>query len=103
MRIVLDADVIIHFSKGGLLSLLPQILPEYEYVVLDKVYGELLSVQNQLDNQIQFFGNITKITFAPTPEIMREYARLTLKFGEGESACMAYCRYTANIIGSSNL
>lgn len=103
MRIVLDADVIIHFSKGGLLSLLPQILPEYEYVVLDKVYGELLSVQNQLDNQIQFFGNITKITFTPTPEIMREYARLTLKFGEGESACMAYCRYTANIIGSSNL
>ena len=58
VRIVLDADVIIHFSKGGLLSLLPQILPEYECVVLDKVYGELLSVQNQLDNQIQFFGNI---------------------------------------------
>ena len=70
MRIVLDADVIIHFSKGGLLSLLPQILPEYECVVLDKVYGELLSVQNQLDNQIQFFGNITKITFTPTATLV---------------------------------
>lgn len=34
VRIVLDADVIIHFSKGGLLSLLPQIFPEYEYIVL---------------------------------------------------------------------
>lgn len=103
VRIVLDADVIIHFSKGGLLSLLPQIFPEYEYIVLDKVYNELKTVQNQLDNQIQFFGNITKVEFTPTSEIMREYAVLKSKFGDGESACMAYCRYTANIIGSSNL
>ena len=103
VRIVLDADVIIHFSKGGLLSLLPRIFPEYEYIVLDKVYNELKSVQNQLDNQIQFFGNITKVEFAPTAEIMREYAVLKSKFGDGESACMAYCRYTSNIIGSSNL
>ena len=103
VRIVLDADVIIHFSKGGLLSLLPQIFPEYEYTVLDKVYNELTSVKNQLDNQIQFFGNITKVEFTPTAEIMREYAVLKSKFGDGESACMAYCRYTANIIGSSNL
>lgn len=65
---MLDADVIIHFSKGGLLSLLPQIFPEYEYIVLDKVYNELKTVQNQLDNQIQFFGNITKIDFVPTAE-----------------------------------
>lgn len=103
VRIVLDADVIIHFSKGGLLSLLPQIFPEYEYVILDKVYNELSSVKNQLDNQIQYFGNITKLEFTPTAEIMREYAVLKSKFGDGESACMAYCRYTANIIGSSNL
>ena len=100
---MLDADVIIHFSKGGLLSLLPQIFPEYEYVILDKVYNELSSVKNQLDNQIQYFGNITKLEFTPTAEIMREYAVLKSKFGDGESACMAYCRYTANIIGSSNL
>ena len=103
VKIVLDADVIIHFSKGGLLSLLPQIFPEYEYIVLDKVYNEIKTVRNQLDNQIQFFGNITKVEFAPTAEIMREYAVLKSKFGDGESACMAYCRYTANIIGSSNL
>ncbi len=101
--IVLDADVIIHFSKGGLLSLLPRIFPEYDYIILDKVYDELSSVRNQLDNQIQHFGSITKIKFTPTAEIMREYAFLKSRFGEGESACMAYCRYTANIIGSSNL
>ena len=103
VKIVLDADVIIHFSKGSLLSLLPQIFPEYDYIVLDKVYNELASVKSQLDNQIQFFGNIKKEVFEPTIEIMREYAQLKKTFGDGESACMAYCRYTANIIGSSNL
>lgn len=103
VKIVLDADVIIHFSKGGLLSLLPQIFPEYEYIVLDKVYDELSSVRRQLDNQIALIGNIKKVEFAPTIEILREYVALKSRFGDGESACMAYCRYTANIIGSSNL
>ena len=103
MKIVLDADVIIHFSKGGALSVLPQIFPEYECIVLDKVYDELSSVKSQLDNQIHFFGNITKVIFTPTSEMMREYAVLKNLFGVGESACMAYCRYTSNIIGSSNL
>ena len=32
-KIVLDADVLIHFSKAERLSLLPEILPEYEYIV----------------------------------------------------------------------
>ena len=100
---MLDADVIIHFSKGGLLSLLPQIFPEYEYIILDKVYNELSSVRTQLDNQIKYLGNIKKVEFTPTIEILREYASLKTRFGDGESACMAYCRYTANIIGSSNL
>ena len=103
VKIVLDADVIIHFSKGGLLSLLPQIFPEYEYIILDKVYNELSSVRTQLDNQIKYLGNIKKVEFTPTIEILREYASLKTRFGDGESACMAYCRYTANMIGSSNL
>ena len=103
VKIVLDADVIIHFSKGGLLSLLPQIFPEYEYIVLDKVYDELSSVRSQLDNQITYLRNIKKVEFTPTIDILREYATLNRRFGDGESACMAYCRYTANIIGSSNL
>ena len=103
VRIVLDADVIIHFSKGGLLSLLPQIFPEYDYIVLDKVYDELTTVRNQLDNQILYFKNIRKVVFAPTSEMLREYAVLKSCFGDGESACMTYCRFTSNIIGSSNL
>ena len=35
IEIVLDADVIIHFAKGEMLSILPSIFPDYKYVVLD--------------------------------------------------------------------
>ena len=100
---VLDADVLIHFAKAGRLSMLPEILSEFDHVVLNVVYDEIKSIQNQLDNQILFLKNISKETFNPTGEMMVEYARLLKTFGKGESACMAYCRYTHNVIGSSNL
>lgn len=103
VKIVLDADVLIHFSKGGMLSLLPDILPEFEHVVLDYVYDEIKTVQKQLDNQIHFIKNISLEKFNATGEMMREYAMLRRSFGKGESACMAYCRYTNNVIGSSNI
>ena len=103
VKIILDADVLFHFAKAGRLSMLPDILPEYEHVVLSAVYGEIGSIQDQLDNQILFLKNISKETFNPTGEMLVEYARLLKTFGKGESACMAYCRYTHNVIGSSNL
>ena len=103
VKIILDADVLLHFAKAGRMSMLPEILPEYEHVVLNVVYDEIKSVQNQLDNQILFLKNISKETFNPTGEMLVEYARLLQTFGKGESACMAYCRYTQNVIGSSNL
>jgi len=40
-KIILDADVIIHFSKGGCLSLLPTIIHGYDHIVLDIVYNEI--------------------------------------------------------------
>ena len=103
VKIILDADVLFHFAKAGRLNMLPDILPEYEHVVLSAVYDEIGSIQNQLDNQILFLKNISKETFNPTGEMLVEYARLLQTFGKGESACMAYCRYTHNVIGSSNL
>ena len=103
VKIILDADVLLHFAKAGCLSMLPEILSEYEHVVLSAVYDEIGSIQNQLDNQILFLKNISKETFNPTGEMLVEYARLLQTFGKGESACMAYCRYTHNVIGSSNL
>ena len=50
-QIVLDADVVIHFAKGGLLSLLPRIFPDYDYVLLEAVHEELLSdIRTEVDN-----------------------------------------------------
>jgi predicted nucleic acid-binding protein len=103
-QIVLDADVVIHFSKGGLLSLLPTIFPDYDYVLLKAVHEELLlDIRTQIDNQIALLKNITLIPFTPRGEMLREYAMLKSRFGKGESACMAYCLFTHNVIGSSNL
>lgn len=83
----MDADVIIHFAKGGLLSLLPSIFREYEYVLLEAVHEELLSdIRTQVDNQMALLKNITLQPFAPRGEMLREYAMLRSIFGKGESA-----------------
>ena len=104
IQIVLDADVVIHFAKGGRLSQLPSIFPDYEYVLLEAVHEELLrDVRTQIDNQIMLLKNITLQPFAPRGKMLREYAMLKSRFGKGESACMAYCLFTHNVIGSSNL
>lgn len=106
MKIVLDADVIIHFAKGGLLPILPSILPEYEFVVLDKVGEEIHKpALTQLQNQMAFLKNIKEVKFGQTAEERREFARLRSEFclGKGESACMAYCKFNHDVVGSSNL
>ena len=103
VKVVLDADVLIHFAKAGRLSMLPEILPEYDHVVLNVVYDEIKTLQDQLDKQIHFLKNIALERFDPKGEMLSEYAVLRQSFGKGESACMAYCRYTHNVIGSSNL
>lgn len=102
-KIVLDADVLIHFAKASMLSLLPTIFPEYDHVILSTVYDELKTIRQQVDNQIAMLKNINTEAFAPSGDMRREYIMLKKKFGSGESACMAYCKYTNNIIGSSNL
>jgi hypothetical protein len=37
VKIVLDADVIIHFIRGGAFTLLPKILPGYSFVILERI------------------------------------------------------------------
>ena len=103
-KIVLDADVVIHFAKGGLLSLLPRIFPDYDYVLLKAVHEELLSdIRTQVDNLMHYLKTITLLPFSPRGDMLREYARLRSRFGKGESACMAYCLFTHNVVGSSNM
>jgi predicted nucleic acid-binding protein len=103
IKIVVDADVLIHFSEVNYLALLPDIFTEYDYVVLSTVYNEIKSVKTTLDKVCQLRKNISVNEFRPTGEMMREYAILTSTCGRGESACMAYCKFTKNVVGSSNL
>ena len=103
-KIVLDADVVIHFAKGELLSLLPRIFPDYDYVLLEAVHEELLSdIRTQVDNLMHYLKTITLLPFSPRGDMLREYASLRSRFGKGESACMAYCLFTHNVVGSSNV
>lgn len=108
-KIVLDADVIIHFVKAGQFTLLLDIFPEYQYLILDVVYDEITvskSIKTQIDNTLIFFGSrIRNIKFDPKGASRLEYARLrsNLLLGKGESACMVYCRDNQDVLGSSNL
>lgn len=108
-KIVLDADVIIHFVKAGQFSLLLDIFPEYQYLILDVVYDEVTvnrATKTQIDNTLNFFGSrISNVKFDPKGQSRLEYARLrsTLLLGKGESACMVYCRDNQDVLGSSNL
>ena len=70
-QIVLDTDVVIHFAKGGRLSQLPSIFPDYEYVLLETVHEELKSLRSQVDNQIMRLKNITLHPFAPRRDASR--------------------------------
>ncbi len=108
IQIVLDADVIIHFSEGGCLLLLPKVLPNCSFVVLSVVRNELRSdTKKELDNHIHYLKSISLIEYNPIGEERREFARLMsssgLCLGKGESACMTYARFRHNVVGSSNL
>lgn len=106
-KIVLDADVIIHFIKGGMLSALFEIFPEYDYLILDIVYNEVTVGKTSkiiVDNILRVFPpRISLEKFAPKGESRLEYAKLISRLGRGESACMVYCRDNHNVLGSSNL
>lgn len=108
-KIVLDADLIIHFVKAEQFSLLLDIFPEYQYLILDVVYDEVTvnrKTKTLIDNTLQFFASrIANVRFEPKGESRLEYARLRNKLllGKGESACMVYCRDNHEALGSSNL
>lgn len=106
-KIVLDADVIIHFAKGGRLDMLPKILPEYQFMVLDVVKKEIPQLlMSLLQKVIVRDKSIVEEVFGKSAGEMKEYARLISKdglaLGRGESACMVYCLYHHDVVGSSN-
>ncbi|MHA8066276.1 hypothetical protein V7S76_06290 [Aquirufa sp. ROCK2-A2] len=102
--ILLDCDVIIHFTKAGQQLLLPKIFPK-RLVILDKVKAELDKRKKSivaLENFIEW-SKIPVIPFPKEKEIHIEYARLTSRMGDGEAACMAMAKHTKDFIASSNL
>lgn len=105
-KIVLDADVIIHFMEADSFSLLPAIFPEYDYILLDVVYNELAKnhkTKHLIDNCLRYLPKLKQERFAPQGASMKEYFLLQRTLGKGESACMIYCRDNQDVLGSSNL
>lgn len=103
-KIVLDADVIIHFCKGGILGKLPSIYPN-KLLIPDIVYKETLSKKHKIEvTNLLNFKLARELEIKLDMNVFVEYNRLVKAgFGKGESACLAYCRYNKDVIGSSNL
>ena len=112
-KILLDADVVSHFIKGGQLLILPILYPN-QLVVLNTVKKELKNIKNvrfktQVDNFLKIKGVKQKDfpkDFPKDFKIIKEYAKLKkeLFLDEGESACLAFARFDENyIVASSNL
>jgi len=102
-KIILDADVIIHFLKAGHIGVLTQIYPNQLYMP-DVVFQETFfgREKTEVENLLKF-KLIHETVIKSDLRIFAEYNRLKKQFGKGESACMAYCRFTRDTIGSSNL
>lgn len=102
-KIIVDADVIIHFSKGEQLFLLRQIFPNQLYIVKD-VFLEVFkgNLRTEIENLIKMCL-LKELDFSSDMEVVKEYARLKKTFGPGESACMAYCKFHRDVLASSNL
>jgi len=107
ISILLDAEVIIHFYKGDKLTFLGELFPNRLFI-LDNVLEELTSnkssaVATSVENMMRF-GLLRSMEFPKKDmKIFSEYATLLKKFGKGESACLAVCKFQNSIIASSNL
>lgn len=103
--IVFDADVLIHFDKAERLNQLQHIFPNNRKIILDKVVSELRNprLQQALHYLVSVFKAVEVLPFPNDSRMKLEYALLSKTRGAGESACMAYCRFSHDIIASSNL
>lgn len=104
--LLLDTDVLIHFTKAGELHILPSIYPAVTYCLLENVYAELKypAFRGAIDQLLA--ENLLQVIPFPTEDlrILTEYAHLRKKgLGDGESACLAVSRFQYHAIGSSNL
>lgn len=102
-KIILDADVIIHFNKADRLGLLTQIYPN-KLCLLKDVFNEVFKgdLKKRIENLLSM-KLVVEIDFSSDFKVLAEYAKLKKRFGPGESACMAYCKFNKDVLASSNL
>jgi hypothetical protein len=104
--ILLDADVIIHLFKADRISILNE-LYKGRLRMLDIVLNELRenrTIRPYVDNLFNF-KQVEEIAFPTTsnPTLLNEYISLKKNIpGNGERACLLYCKYNNHIIASSN-
>ena len=104
-KILLDCDVIRHLLKGDRISLLRDLYGN-NITILKVVFDELFrstQIQNVVENFIKFYSVEIMEFPADNFDILKEYAALRKRFGDGESACMAVAKFTKDYIASSNL
>lgn len=102
-KIIVDADILIHFIKGDQLGLLCSIFKNKLYI-FKEVFNEVFNGKSrtQIENMIRF-KQLVELSITSDMKIFKEFARLKKIYGPGESACMAYCRYNKDVLASSNL
>jgi predicted nucleic acid-binding protein len=107
--ILIDADVLIHFSLGDTVLRISEIYPQYEKWVMDVVESEISKRLSAAHHQLQFILNQSIFKRVEMPAIKSpayaEFLRLKRenpRIGEGEAACMAFARFNDHILASSN-
>lgn len=107
--ILLDADVLIHLTKGERINLLYDLYPN-RLLILDAVLQELIvysPAKIQVQNMMMFKRIVQyEIPSKITGQVLTEYAKIKRdkpNIGSGEGYCMAVAKYDNKIIASSNL
>ena len=107
IKILLDADLIIHFFKADKIFDLPNILQDCELILFDLVWAELNRTALKYAIELMINNSSIHLQDFPTENDLIDYEYESLRFdgrGKGESACMAYAKYNKeNVIASSNL
>lgn len=105
--ILVDADVVSHFIRGGEILNLCSIF-KTPIKLLDIVYNELEMWKEKktvVDNLVNF-GVIDVIEFPQTNQVIQKEFFEIKKYryyGDGEAACMSYAKHTSNVVASNNL
>lgn len=103
-KILFDADVLIHFSKGDSLDVLLELYPG-RISVLEQVRQELWETSAaRIWLEAQFVaGTVEHIELPSVMEVLYEYAQLINRMGKGESACLVLAKHDDRYLASSNI